>query len=172
MIEAPRPALAALTAGVRHVGRHHRALPIAAPATLDRRLALRVALNVVRELDTLLGHAVTETAAMAGVVLAPRGEQPAGVALAELRRVLDPRAGACRELGRADRLRHGLTRAVASRGALARYRVDAIYPLAIAATYRRIAGELSRLAGEPEPMVALPSPVARVAGDDVVTLHG
>jgi len=167
-----------------HVARHGRPLPATGPATATRRLALQVALNVVRELDTLLGHAVAEVAAITGVVLRTPDDGPARTALVELRGLLAPLADAGPDLARADRLRAGLARAVAGRRALERHRPDGIYPHGVVAGYRRVAGELAGFAGPVAPEGASASitlPVAGsvrgpvrgpVRGDDAVTPPG
>jgi len=171
-MRTPRPALAALEAGIAHVARHHRILPPTAAASPQRRLALRVALNVVREFDTLLGHAVAETAAITGVVLTTTKDRPVRMSLAELARMLEPQAAAAADLARADRVREGLTRALASRRALEQHRLPPIYPHVIGATYRRIAHDLARLSGDAPPRGGSVRPAIRRGGDDAVGLPG
>lgn len=165
MTPAPaRPALAALLAGTAHVARYHHG---STGHARDGWLALRVALNVARELDTLLEHAVAETAAMASVVLrTPRG-RPARTSLGELRRASAPHAVGGDDLIAADRLRAELRRAISGRRQAGRYRIDPAYPVAIGATYGRIAAELARMtdAAASRP-VAPPRVPPRTGGDD------
>ena len=62
LTRSPGPAMAALLLGVAHVRRHH-----VGPSGADAAMEPMVALNILRELDVLLSHAIEEAAEVAGL---------------------------------------------------------------------------------------------------------